>query len=286
VQDLLIAFFACAEPYGQGIVNAQLSVLKGLEAAKRHRYTFVVPHMVQWWAPHDPSYILILPFSHFYDQEHFESFAEDYGAHHPLWLLQLTSFFDYPSCTQQGVSRLHSKMFCWPPTRIIKVLCGFLPSMCTVARKHDSAPIKKRSTESWWCAGVDLVWELPPNRHTACTLQIQLSDKSPQAVNKATHNSWASEYGVICLGGSSTFFTIDGADEPQFWPPDGLRAALKPSGDLQSPLISAPSLLRVGVKVICCHPPLSNANTNTERCCFQQCTLHSMSVFALQRVLA
>ncbi len=61
-------------------------------------------------------------------------------------------------------------------------------------------------------------------------LQTQLSEKSPQAVNKATHKAWASEYGVICLGGSSTFFTIDGADEPQFWPPDGLRKALKPSG--------------------------------------------------------
>ena len=92
---------------------------------------------------------------------------------------------------------------------------------------------QKESIKCCWCAGVDLVWDLPPNRHTACTLQIQLSDKSPQAVNKATHKSWASEYGVICLGGSSTFFTIDGADEPQFWPPDGLRAALKPSGELR-----------------------------------------------------
>ena len=75
-----------AEPYGQGIVNAQLSVLKGLEAAKRHGYTFVVPPMIQWWAEHDPSYLLILPFSHFYDQEHFQSFADDYGrhrTHHP-----------------------------------------------------------------------------------------------------------------------------------------------------------------------------------------------------------
>jgi len=71
---------------------------------------------------------------------------------------------------------------------------------------------------------------MPPNRHAACMLQTQLSDKSPQAVNKATHKSWAKEYGVICLGGSSTFFTIDGADEPQFWPPDELREALKPSG--------------------------------------------------------
>jgi hypothetical protein len=49
-------------------------------------------------------------------------------------------------------------------------------------------------------------------------------------VNKATHRAWAQEYGVICLSGSSTFFTIDGADQPQFWPPDSLRQALKPSG--------------------------------------------------------
>ena len=68
-----------AEPYGLGIVNAQLSVLKGLEAAKRHGYTFVVPPMIQWWAEKDPSYLLILPFSHFYDQQHFQSFADDYG---------------------------------------------------------------------------------------------------------------------------------------------------------------------------------------------------------------
>ena len=70
----------CAEPYGLGIVNAQLSVLKGLEAAKRHGYTFVVPPMIQWWAERDPSYLLILPFSHFYDQQHFQSFADDYGG--------------------------------------------------------------------------------------------------------------------------------------------------------------------------------------------------------------
>ncbi len=37
-----------AEPFGDGIVNAQLSVLKGFEAAKRHDYIFVVPPMVQW----------------------------------------------------------------------------------------------------------------------------------------------------------------------------------------------------------------------------------------------
>ena len=61
-------------------------------------------------------------------------------------------------------------------------------------------------------------------------LQQQLSEKAPQAVNKATHRAWAQEYGVICLSGSSTFFTIDGADQPQFWPPDSLRQALKPSG--------------------------------------------------------
>lgn len=79
-------------------------------------------------------------------------------------------------------------------------------------------------------AGVEIAWELPPSRHVACLLQTQLSEKSPQAVNKATHKAWAAEYGVICLGGASTFFTIDGADEPQFWPPDGLRQALEPSG--------------------------------------------------------
>ena len=79
-------------------------------------------------------------------------------------------------------------------------------------------------------AGVEIAWELPSSRHAACTLQTQLSDKSPQAVNKATHRAWAAEYGVICLGGNSAFFTIDGADEPQFWPPDGLRKALQPSG--------------------------------------------------------
>ena len=79
-------------------------------------------------------------------------------------------------------------------------------------------------------AGVEIAWELPPGRHAACMLQTQLSEKSPQAVNKATHRAWAAEYGVICLGGASTFFTIDGADEPQFWPPDSLRQALKPSG--------------------------------------------------------
>ena len=77
-------------------------------------------------------------------------------------------------------------------------------------------------------------WTLPGRcRRTgtrpACCRR-QLSDKSPQAVNKATHKSWAREFGVICLGGASTFFTIDGADEPQFWPPDELRTALTPSG--------------------------------------------------------
>ena len=91
-------FLACAEPYGQGIVNAQLSVLKGLEAAKRHGYTFVVPPMVQWWAYHDPSYILILPFSHFYDEQHFESFAEEYGAHPPSWQQEYTGMLNCPHC--------------------------------------------------------------------------------------------------------------------------------------------------------------------------------------------
>jgi hypothetical protein len=42
--------------------------------------------------------------------------------------------------------------------------------------------------------------------------------------------AWAHEYGVICLGGASTFYTIDGADQPPFWPQDALRAALAPSG--------------------------------------------------------
>jgi len=60
-------------------VNAQLSVLKGLEAAKRHGYIFVVPPMIQWWAEKDPSYLLILPFGHFHDQQHFHKFADDYG---------------------------------------------------------------------------------------------------------------------------------------------------------------------------------------------------------------
>ncbi len=69
----------CAEPFGKGIVNAQLSVLKGLEAAKRHGYIFVVPPMVQWWAEHEPSYLTIIPFHHFYDAEHFEKFVKEYG---------------------------------------------------------------------------------------------------------------------------------------------------------------------------------------------------------------
>ena len=37
---------------------------------------------------------------------------------------------------------------------------------------------------------------------------------------------------MICLSGASTFFTIDGADQPAFWPQDELRAALAPSGAL------------------------------------------------------
>jgi hypothetical protein len=37
----------CAEPFGGGLVNAQLSVLKGLEAAKRQDYIYVVPPLVQ-----------------------------------------------------------------------------------------------------------------------------------------------------------------------------------------------------------------------------------------------
>ncbi len=77
--------------------------------------------------------------------------------------------------------------------------------------------------------GAEIVWELPVDRTPACMLQQQLSEKAPQAVNKATHRAWAQQYGVICLSGSSTFYTIDGADQPQFWPPDSLRQALKPS---------------------------------------------------------
>ena len=103
--------------------------------------------------------------------------------------------------------------------------CCELLSMCasaSVARIHGQ--------EAGLLAEVDIAWEMPANRHAACLLQTQLSDKSPQAVNKATHKSWAREFGVICLGGASTFFTIDGADEPQFWPPDELRTALTPSG--------------------------------------------------------
>ena len=77
VQSLLA--YGTAEPFGQGIVNAQLSVLKGLEAAARHGYIFVVPPMVQWWAPHEPSYLLILPFSHFHDAKHFQEYADEQG---------------------------------------------------------------------------------------------------------------------------------------------------------------------------------------------------------------
>ena len=58
-------------------------MLKGLEAAKRHNYTFVVPPVIQWWAEKDPSYLLILPFSHFYSRSHFRKFANDYGR--SLW---------------------------------------------------------------------------------------------------------------------------------------------------------------------------------------------------------
>lgn len=90
---------------------------------------------------------------------------------------------------------------------------------------------------------MDIAWDLPADRHAACLLQTQLSDKSPQAVNKATHKSWAEEYGVICLGGSSTFFTIEGADQPQFWPPEGLRAALKPSGAILAAKVRTKSRL-------------------------------------------
>ena len=50
----------------------------------------------------------------------------------------------------------------------------------------------------------------------------------------AARRAWAQEYGVICLSGTSTFFTIDGADQPMFWPPDSLREALKPSGQLRA----------------------------------------------------
>ncbi len=60
-------------------MNAQLSVLKGLEAAKRHGYIFVVPPMVQWWAEHEPGYLTIIPFHHFYDAEHFEKYVKEYG---------------------------------------------------------------------------------------------------------------------------------------------------------------------------------------------------------------
>ena len=100
--------------------------------------------------------------------------------------------------------------------------CGVCETSASEAKNHGQ--------EAGLLAEVDIAWEMPANRHAACLLQTQLSDKSPQAVNKATHKSWAKEYGVICLGGTSTFFTIDGADEPQFWPPDELRTALTPSG--------------------------------------------------------
>jgi hypothetical protein len=79
-----------AEPFGKGIVNAQLSVLKGLEAAKRHGYIFVVPPMVQWWAEHEPSYLLIIPFNHFYDADHFEKFAREYGEPCIYFVLHVT----------------------------------------------------------------------------------------------------------------------------------------------------------------------------------------------------
>ena len=82
------------------------------------------------------------------------------------------------------------------------------------------------------------MWELPADRTPACMLQQQLSEKAPQAVNKATHRAWAQQYGVICLSGSSTFYTIDGADQPQFWPPDSLRQALKPSSAAHAPSCS------------------------------------------------
>lgn len=81
-------------------MNAQLSALKGLEAAKRHGYTFVVPPMIQWWAEKDPSYLLILPFSHFYDQQHFQSFADDYGRPSQHLRLQ-ASMLPGTCCLQQ-----------------------------------------------------------------------------------------------------------------------------------------------------------------------------------------
>lgn len=32
------------------------------------------------WAEREPSYMLMLPFYHFYDAHHFEAFAKEYGA--------------------------------------------------------------------------------------------------------------------------------------------------------------------------------------------------------------
>ena len=86
-------------------MNAQLSVLKGLEAAKRHGYTFVVPPLIQWWAEKDPSYLLILPFGHFHDQQHFQKFADDYGR---LLIASLCMYNWRQACSVLGLfSSLH-----------------------------------------------------------------------------------------------------------------------------------------------------------------------------------
>jgi hypothetical protein len=93
------------------------------------------------WAEREPSYMLMLPFHHFYDAHHFEAFARDYGA--PI-----------RSCDPlQGTCRTELWGVKSPPAH----------------------------------AGVEIVWELPPERVQACMLQQQLSEQSPQAINRDTH---------------------------------------------------------------------------------------------------
>ena len=222
------------------------------------------------WAEKEPSYLLMLPFHHFFDERHFEAWCKDYGMP-PLHEVRCTHSM-VPSCAAKWRLRdLVSGALIEALKR--PVPCRRGDCMGAAGGPHagvHAAAAAEREGAAGHQQGYAQV--LPRACHTdmllhACSLhvcgalclvhssmcggqpagassrwednlmqsQCRLGSYSatPWSLPKlaAWCRAWAQQYGVICLSGASTFYTIEGADQPMFWPPDGHRAALAPSGE-------------------------------------------------------
>ena len=158
------------------------------------------------WAEKEPSYLLILPFRHFFDERHFEDFAKDYGegcflfrGHRRLHDEQRMHKAGAHLYSSPGTSAGSTCSACTGP----KATChrcsrmtGRWGTMQAPRRATHAQGRRAPVTRLQWLTGagcgggltgVDIVWELPAERTPACMLQQQLSRDAPHAVNAGTH---------------------------------------------------------------------------------------------------